>query len=203
VSALLNPTHLIDTFGLVGMMVVLFAECGLLVGFFLPGDSLLFTAGLLVAGGLVAPLWLVLLLLPVAAVAGNLVGWWIGRTAGPAVFQREDSRLFKQRHVQRAQDFFDRNGARTIVLARFVPVVRTFATVMAGVARMDFRRFALYSLVGGLAWTTTVTLLGYWLGHVALVRNHIELFIVAVVAVSLVPVAAEAWRSRKPASADA
>jgi membrane-associated protein len=203
VSALLNPTHLIDTFGLVGMIVVLFAECGLLVGFFLPGDSLLFTAGLLVAGGLVAPLWLVLLLLPVAAVAGNLVGWWIGRTAGPAVFQREDSRLFKQRLVQRAQDFFDRNGARTIVLARFVPVVRTFATVMAGVARMDFRRFALYSLVGGLAWTTTVTLLGYWLGHVALVRNHIELFIVAVVAVSLVSVAAEAWRSRKPASAGA
>ena len=195
-SAFLNPTHLIDTFGLVGMMVILFAECGLLVGFFLPGDSLLFTAGLLVAGGLVAPLWLVLLLLPVAAVAGNLVGWWIGRTAGPAVFQREDSRLFKQRHVQRAQDFFDRNGARTIVLARFVPVVRTFVTVMAGVARMDFRRFALYSLIGGVLWTTAVTLLGYWLGHVALVRNHIELFIVAVVAVSLVPVAAEAWRSR-------
>ena len=202
-SALLNPTHLIDTFGLVGMMVVLFAECGLLVGFFLPGDSLLFTAGLLVAGGLVAPLWLVLLLLPVAAVAGNLVGWWIGRTAGPTVFQREDSRLFKQRHVQRAQDFFDRNGARTIVLARFVPVVRTFATVMAGVARMDFRRFALYSLVGGVLWTTTVTLLGYWLGHVALVRNHIELFIVAVVAVSLVPVAAEAWRSRRAERAGA
>jgi membrane-associated protein len=203
VSALLNPTHLIDTFGLVGMMVVLFAECGLLVGFFLPGDSLLFTAGLLVAGGLVAPLWLVLLLLPVAAVAGNLVGWWIGRKAGPAVFQREDSRLFKQRHVQRAQDFFDRNGARTIVLARFVPVVRTFATVMAGVARMDFRRFAFYSLVGGVVWTTAVTLLGYWLGHVALVRNHIELFIVAVVAVSLVPVAVEAWRSRGPARAGA
>jgi membrane-associated protein len=199
VSALLNPTHLIDTFGLVGMMVVLFAECGLLVGFFLPGDSLLFTAGLLVAGGLVAPLWLVLLLLPAAAVAGNLVGWWIGRKAGPAVFQREDSRLFKQRHVQRAQEFFDRNGARTIVLARFVPVVRTFATVMAGVARMDFRRFALYSLIGGVGWTTTVTLLGYWLGHVAVVRNHIELFILAVVAVSLVPVAAEAWRSRGPA----
>jgi len=147
----------------------------------------------------VAPLWLVLLLLPVAAVAGNLVGWWIGRKAGPAVFQREDSRLFKQRHVQRAQDFFDRNGARTIVLARFVPVVRTFATVMAGVARMDFRRFAFYSLVGGVVWTTAVTLLGYWLGHVALVRNHIELFIVAVVAVSLVPVAVEAWRSRGPA----
>src|SRR3954447_25925 len=199
VSSLLDPTHLINTFGLVGMMAILFAECGLLVGFFLPGDSLLFTAGLLVAGGLVAPLWVVLLLLPVAAVAGNLVGWWIGRKAGPAVFERPDSRLFKQRHVQRAQEFFDRNGARTIVLARFVPVVRTFATVMAGVARMDFRRFALYSLVGGVAWTTCVTLLGFWLGHVAVVRDHVELFIVGVVVLSLVPVAIEALRSRQSA----
>src|SRR3954451_4418333 len=142
---------------------------------------------LLVAGGLVAPLWVVLLLLPVAAVAGNLVGWWIGRKAGPAVFERPDSRLFKQRHVQRAQEFFDRNGARTIVLARFVPVVRTFATVMAGVARMDFRRFALYSRVGGVAWTTCVTLLGFWVGHVAVGPANVELFIVGVVAVSLVP----------------
>jgi membrane-associated protein len=199
VSSLLDPTHLINTFGLVGMMAILFAECGLLVGFFLPGDSLLFTAGLLVAGGLVAPLWVVLLLLPVAAVAGNLVGWWIGRKAGPAVFERPDSRLFRQRHVQRAQEFFDRNGARTIVLARFVPVVRTFATVMAGVARMDFRRFALYSLVGGVAWTTCVTLLGFWLGHVAVVRDHVELFILGVVILSLVPVAIEALRSRQSA----
>jgi membrane-associated protein len=199
VSSLLDPTHLINTFGLVGMMAILFAECGLLVGFFLPGDSLLFTAGLLVAGGPVAPLWVVLLLLPVAAVAGNLVGWWIGRKAGPAVFERPDSRLFRQRHVQRAQEFFDRNGARTIVLARFVPVVRTFATVMAGVARMDFRRFALYSLVGGVAWTTCVTLLGFWLGHVAVVRDHVELFILGVVILSLVPVAIEALRSRQSA----
>lgn len=198
-SSLLGPTHLIDTSGLVGMMAILFAECGLLMGFFLPGDSLPFTAGLLVASGLVAPLWVVLLLLPVAAVAGNLVGWWIGRTAGPAVFQRPDSRLFKKRHVRRAQEFFDRNGARTIVLARFIPVVRTFVTVMAGVARMDVRRFALYSLVGGVAWTTSVTLLGYWLGHVAVVRDHVELFIVGVVALSLVPVAIEAWRSRQSA----
>jgi membrane-associated protein len=197
VSALLDPTHLINTFGLAGMMGILFAECGLLVGFFLPGDSLLFTAGLLVAGGLVAPLWLVLLLLPVAAVAGNLVGWWIGRKAGPAVFDRPDSRLFKRRHVERAQEFFDRNGARTIVLARFVPVVRTFATVMAGVARMDFRRFALYSLIGGVAWTTSVTMLGYWLGQVAIVRDHVELFVLGVVALSLVPVVVEAMRGRR------
>ena len=152
-SGFLDPTHLINTFGLIGIMAILFAECGLLVGFFLPGDSLLFTAGLLVAGGLVAPLWVLLVLLPVAAVAGNLVGWWIGRTAGPAVFDRPDSRLFKAHHVARARSFFDRNGSRTIFLARFVPVVRTFATVMAGAARMDFRRFAIYSAVGGLVWT--------------------------------------------------
>jgi membrane-associated protein len=201
VTAFLDPTHLINTFGLVGIMTILFAECGLLLGFFLPGDSLLFTAGLLVAGGLIAPLWLLLLLLPVAAIAGNLVGWWIGRTAGPAVFERPDSRLFKAKHVERARTFFERNGARTIVLARFVPVVRTFATVMAGAARMDFRRFALYSVIGGIAWTAGVTLLGYWLGHVAVVRDHVELFIVGIVALSFVPVVIEAVRSRQNANA--
>jgi membrane-associated protein len=199
VTAFLDPTHLINTFGLVGILTILFAECGLLLGFFLPGDSLLFTAGLLVAGGLIAPLWLLLLLLPLGAIAGNLVGWWIGRTAGPAVFDRPDSRLFKARHVERARTFFERNGARTIVLARFVPVVRTFATVMAGAARMDFRRFALYSVLGGIAWTAGVTLLGYWLGHVALVRDHVELFIVGIVVLSFVPMAIEALRSRQTA----
>jgi membrane-associated protein len=199
VSGFLDPTHLINTFGLVGMMAILFAECGLLVGFFLPGDSLLFTAGLLVAGGLVAPLWVVLLLLPIAAIAGNLTGWWIGRKAGPAVLDRPDSRLFKARYVERAREFFERNGARAIVLARFVPVVRTFATVMAGAARMDFRRFALYSVIGGVAWTTAVTLLGYWLGQVAVVGDHVELFIVGIVALSLLPVAVEALRRRTSA----
>jgi membrane-associated protein len=197
VSGLLDPTHLINTFGLVGMMAILFAECGLLVGFFLPGDSLLFTGGLLVAGGLIAPLWLVLLALPVAAVAGNLVGWWIGRAAGPAVFDRPDSRFFKAHHVERAHGFFERNGARTIFLARFVPIVRTFATVMAGAARMDFRRFAVYSAVGGVVWTIGVTVLGFALGQVALVRDHVEVFVLGVVALSLVPVAVEALRGRR------
>jgi membrane-associated protein len=199
VTGFLDPTHLVNTFGLVGIMAVLFAECGLLVGFFLPGDSLLFTAGLLVAGGLVAPLWLLLVLLPLAAVAGNLVGWWIGRKAGPAVFDRPESRQFKARHVDRARAFFEHNGARTVILARFVPVVRTFVTVMAGAARMDFRRFAVYSVIGGIAWTSGVTLLGYWLGEIALVRDHVELFIVGIVALSLLPVAIEALRSRQAA----
>ena len=196
-TGFLDPTHLIDTFGLAGMMAILFAECGLLVGFFLPGDSLLFTGGLLVAGGLVAPLWVLLLLLPVAATAGNLVGWWIGRTAGPAIFERPGSPAAHR--VRRARGFFDRNGARAIVLARFVPVVRTITTVMAGASRMDFRRFALYSLVGGIAWTVGVTLLGFWLGQVAVVRDHVELFVVGVVVLSLVPVAIEGLRARRAA----
>jgi membrane-associated protein len=196
-SALLDPTHLINTFGLVGIMAILFAECGLLVGFFLPGDSLLFTAGLLAADGLIAPLWVLLVFLPLAAIAGNLVGYWIGRKAGPAVFDRPDSRLFKAQHVERAHAFFERNGARTVILARFVPIVRTFTTVMAGAARMDFRRYALYSVIGGIAWAAGVTLLGYWLGQVSVVRDHVELFIVGIVALSLVPVVIEALRSRR------
>jgi len=199
--AFLDSTYLINTFGLIGIMVIIFAETGLLIGFFLPGDSLLFTAGLLVAGGLVAPLWVVLLLLPVAAVLGNLVGYWIGRKAGPAVFNKPDSRLFKAEYVDRSQAFFDRNGARTIVLARFVPVVRTFATVMAGASRMDFRRYALYSVIGGVLWAAGVTLLGYWLGQIELVRDHVEVFILGIVAISLIPVALEFLRSRRQGAA--
>lgn len=193
----LDPTHLIDTFGLAGTMAVLFAECGLLIGFFLPGDSLLFTAGLLAAGGRIAPLWVMLILLPVAAILGNLVGYWIGRSAGPSLFDRPDSRLFKKEHLERSHEFFERNGTRTVLLARFVPIVRTFVTVLAGVSRMDFRKFFILSVIGGILWAGGVTALGYWLGQIDVVRNHLELFILAVVAISLVPVAIEVIRSRR------
>ncbi len=197
-SSFLDPEHLINTFGLIGIMVILFAECGLLVGFFLPGDSLLFTAGLLVAGGvLTVPLWVLLVALPLAAIVGNLVGYWIGRRVGPAVFNRPDSRLFRTEHVDRAQSFFDRNGNRTILLARFVPIVRTFATVMAGVSRMDVRRYVVWSVLGGVLWAAGVTVLGYFLGQVAVVRDHVELFILGVVALSLVPVVVEVVRTRR------
>jgi membrane-associated protein len=197
VSSLLDPTQLIDTFGLVGIAAVLFAECGLLVGFFLPGDSLLFTAGLLAATGLVAPLWVLLVVLPLAAVAGNLVGYAIGRKAGPAILSRPDGRLVKAAHLQRAQTFFDRNGGRTVLLARFVPIVRTFATVVAGAARMDLRRYAAWSLLGGVLWAGGLTLLGFFLGQVSVVRDHVELFVLGVVVVSLVPVVVEALRARR------
>ncbi len=200
-SSFLDPTHLVNTFGLIGIMVILFAECGLLIGFFLPGDSLLFTAGLLVASGVFSvPLWVLLVALPLAAIAGNLVGYWIGRRVGPAVFNKPDSRLFKAEYVAKSQAFFDRNGNRTVLLARFVPIVRTFATVMAGASLMDFRRYALWSVVGGLLWAGGVTALGYWLGQVAVVRDHVELFILGIVALSLVPVVVEVVRSRRSGS---
>ena len=201
-SSFLDPEHLVNTFGLIGLVVILFAECGLLVGFFLPGDSLLFTAGLLVAGGVfTVPLWVLLVALPLAAIAGNLVGYWIGRRLGPAVFSRPDSRLFKAEYVHKSQAFFDRNGNRTILLARFVPIIRTFATVMAGASLMDFRRYAVWSVIGGVRWAGGVTLLGYWLGQVTVVREHVELFILGIVALSLVPVVIEVVRNRRAGSA--
>ena len=201
VGGFLNPEHLINTFGLIGLLVIVFAECGLLIGFFLPGDSLLFTGGLLAAGGVkgitLAPLWVLLVTVPVVAILGNLVGYWIGFRAGPAVFNRPDSRLFKAKHVDRAHEFFERHGARTILLARFVPVVRTFATVMAGASRMNFRLYAAYSVIGGIVWGVGVTLLGYWLGNVSIIRNNLELFAIAVVLVSFIPIAFEYRRARR------
>jgi len=193
----LNPDQLIDTFGFLGILVVVFAECGLLIGFFLPGDSLLFTAGLLVKQGtLDQPIWLVCLLITIAAVAGNQVGYLIGRKAGPAVFRRPDSRLFKQEYVDKSYAFFDRYGPRAIVLARFVPIVRTFITVTAGVGRMDPRTYTTYSVIGGVLWGTGVTLLGYALGSVAFVADHIELILIGIVALSVLPVAVELLRAR-------
>ena len=143
---------------------------------------------------------MLLIALPAAAIAGNLAGYWIGRKAGPAVFNKPNSRLFKAEYVDRSQRFFDRNGARTILLARFVPIVRTFATVMAGASRMDFRRYAVYSVIGGILWAGGLTLMGHWLGQVAVVRDHVELFVLGIVAVSLVPVVVEVVRGRRPSA---
>jgi membrane-associated protein len=193
----LDPQSLISTFGLIGILVIVFAECGLLIGFFLPGDSLLFTAGLLVAEGFLAqPLWLVCLLISVAAVAGNQVGYAIGRRAGPAVFRRPNSTLFKAEYVERTSAFFETYGGRAIVLARFVPIVRTFITVMAGAGRMDYRKYMTYTLLGGALWGTGVTVLGYFLGQVPLIRDNIEAMLLVIVAISVLPMAVELLRGR-------
>jgi membrane-associated protein len=198
----IDPNHLLSSFGLLGLLIIIFAECGLLVGFFLPGDTLLFSAGLLIATGtLDVPFWLALVLVPVAAIAGNLVGYWIGYRAGPAIFNKPESRLFKREHVERSHAFFERYGARTIVLARFVPIVRTFATVMAGASRMRFATYAVFSIIGGIIWAAGVLLLGYFLGHIPFVRDTvrplIEPVLVAVVLLSFIPMAVELWRGRR------
>jgi membrane-associated protein len=197
----LQPDTIIAWLGpwaLVGLALIIFAECGLLLGFFLPGDSLLFTAGLFVAQGAIdTPLWLVCLILVAAAVIGNATGYWVGYKAGPAIFDKPQSRLFKPEHVVKTQGFFDRYGNRAIVLARFVPIVRTFITVMAGVGRMEARRYFTYSVIGGVAWAAGVTVLGFWLGQFAFVRSNIELMLILVVALSLVPILVEVLRARR------
>jgi membrane-associated protein len=199
VTHYLSPEFLISTFGLLGIMAMVFAESGLLIGFFLPGDSLLFTAGLLVANNqyLHQPLWLVCLLVAVAAIAGDQAGYLFGRRVGPALFRRPDSRLFKQQNLDRARGFFDKYGARAIVLARFVPVVRTFTPIVAGSTRMHYRTFVLYNAIGGTLWSIGVTVLGYFLGQVTFVRDHIELILIGVVVISVVPIGTELLRARR------
>lgn len=196
----LDPEYLIGVFGdyaLWGVLLIIFAECGLLVGFFMPGDSLLFTVGLFITRDLMSqPLWLACVLLTLAAVAGNLCGYWIGRKAGPSIFSRPDSRLFRQEYVDKTFAFFDKYGNRAIVLARFVPIVRTFITAAAGVGRMDFRRYAAYSSAGGVLWATGVTLLGYFLGQIDFVHEHIEAMLVLIVFVSILPIIVEYLRAR-------
>lgn len=192
-----DPDFLIETFGTLGILVIVFIESGLLVGVFLPGDSLLFTAGVLSANNALPDLWILLVLIPLAAIAGDQVGYLIGRRAGPAVFKRPDSRFFKQEYVERSQRFFDRHGPRTIVLARFVPIVRTIAPVMAGVANMRYRTFLTYNVIGATAWGIGVTTLGYSLGHVAFVRTNIEFILLGIVAVSTLPIVVELQRARR------
>ena len=201
----LQPDTIIAWLGpwaLVGLAAIVFAECGLLLGFFLPGDSLLFTAGLFVANGAIGtPLWLVCLVLVAAAVLGNACGYWIGRAAGPAIFDKPRSRLFNPAHVLKTQEFFDKYGNRAIVLGRFVPVVRTFITVMAGVGRMEPKRYLTYSRIGAVAWAAGVTLLGFWLGQFAFVRANIELILILIVAVSVLPIVVELVRARRTGGA--
>jgi membrane-associated protein len=204
-SSLLSPRGLIEKVGLAGVFAVVFAESGLLVGFFLPGDSLLFTAGFFASGPEKIPsslhLNLPVLLIGcfVAAVAGDQVGYLFGRRVGPALFTRPDSRVFKQANVDKAHAFFEKHGSKTIVLARFVPVVRTFAPVVAGVSKMHYRTFVLFNLAGGFLWAIGITMLGYFLGQVSVVADHIELAVLAVVAISLLPIVVEVIRSRRHA----
>jgi membrane-associated protein len=192
----LSPRDLIETFGTIGILAIVFAETGLLIGFFLPGDSLLFTAGLLASQGKLNFAVIVVGCF-VAAVAGAQTGYYIGRRVGPTLFRRPDSRLFKKEYVDRAEAYFAEHGTKTIVLARFVPIVRTFSTVVAGVSRMEARTFLAYNLVGGLLWTAGVTTAGYFLGKtVPDIDKYLLPIIAVIVILSVIPVALEARRQR-------
>ena len=191
--------------GLSAMTAIVFAETGLMVGFFLPGDSLLVTAGVFAAAGKLNILWLNVLLIA-AAIAGDTVGYWIGRKAGPALFNRPRSRFFNPAHLRRAHDFYEKHGGKTIIIARFMPIVRTFAPVVAGMGKMEYRRFLSFNVFGGALWVLSMSLIGYYLGHFAWVKKNIEIVIVIVVFVSILPgiiaYARERWKKKRTAAAE-
>jgi membrane-associated protein len=204
--ALLNPEDLLASGGILLLGAIVFAESGLLIGFFLPGDSLLFIAGFFSSSAAAGvsdvrlSLPLVILVSTSMAIIGDQVGYVIGNKAGPAMFNRPKSRLFDPAHVVKAQSFFDKYGARTIILARFIPIVRTFAPVVAGVGNMHYRTFVRYNIIGGILWGTGLPLLGYFLGQFEIVKNNIEIAVLVVVGISVLPVVIEFINHRRKKS---
>ena len=198
-GGLLDPGSLIEKFGMIGVFLIVFAESGLLIGFFLPGDSLLFTAGLFASQnqfGMNLPILLIGCF--ISAVAGDQVGYLFGKRAGPALFDRPKSRLFNPKHVVRANAFFERYGPRTIVLARFVPIVRTFAPIVAGVSNMHYRTFVTFNVVGGFLWAVGVTTLGYLLGkRFPGIADNLLYVSVIIIAISVLPIVVEFVKHRR------
>ena len=195
-STVYNVPELIRIVGFYGIVAVVFAETGLLIGFFLPGDSLLITAGLFAARGDFNIVTLVLSLIP-AAILGNATGYFIGHRTGMALYQRPDSLLFRREHLQMTHDYYVRHGGKTIVLAQFIPILRTFAPVVAGVGKMGYRQFATYNVVGAILWVGSMTLAGFLLGSlVPNIEKRIHYVVAAVIAVSLMPPAI-AWLRRR------
>lgn len=194
-----NIDDLIRWGGYFILVGIVFAETGLLVGFFLPGDSLLVTAGLLAAVEGTLNIYVLIGLLSAAAIAGDSVGYAIGYHAGPRIFSREDSFFFHKDHLLRAQKFYEKYGPKTIVIARFVPIVRTFAPTVAGVGKMDYRKFLIYNIAGGVGWVVSMTLVGYLLGRsIPDVEKKIHWIVLIVIFLSLIPIIREWWISRRP-----
>jgi membrane-associated protein len=193
----LDPQKIITAFGALGVILIIFAESGLLIGFFLPGDSLLFTAGLLASQDLmpIVPLTVGVF---VAAVLGDSFGYWFGRKIGPALFTKEDSRLFKKRYVLETQAFYEKHGRKTIILARFMPIIRTFAPIVAGVANMKYQTFISYNVIGGFFWSVGVTLAGYFLGKsIPNADAYLTPIILLIVLTSFIPAIVHMFRRKK------
>ncbi|MET4047965.1 hypothetical protein BJD99_17870 [Rhodococcus sp. 1163] len=194
----LDPVNLLNSFGawvLVGLLLVVFIESGLLFPL-LPGDSLLFTAGLIAASKSTdiepfAPIWLLLILIPIAAILGDQVGFLIGSKGGTALFKSNDARFFKKKYIDESHAFFEKHGPITIILARFVPIVRTFAPVVAGASKMKYSLFLTYNVVGGILWGAGVTMLGYLLGQIDFIREHVDIIFIVIVLVSVLPIVIE------------
>ena len=200
-AGLLDPEGLLKGFGslaLTAACAILFIECGFLVGVILPGDSLLFIVGILIASNFITtPLAIALLAMSISAIAGNLLGYWTGVKVGPKLFNRSDSKVFKAEYVIKTQNFFERHGSKAIVLARFVPIVRSIITALAGVARMNYKTYATFSTIGGVLWVTSMTLAGYFLGSIPVIKENIDLVAIGIVLLSLVPVIIEVLRQRR------
>ena len=200
----LDPSNLINAMGtwaVLGIMLIIFAECGILLGFFLPGDTLLFVSGLFIATGAIdVNLWVFIALISLAAFVGNMVGFAIGWKIGPPVFSRPNAKFLKHEYIEKSEAFFAKYGKITIVLARFVPVVRTVATVMAGASRMNPRIYTLYSAIGGVLWVSVVTIAGYYLGQIDFIAKNVDLIVIAAVVIvvlfSAVPAIAH-WMHRR------
>jgi membrane-associated protein len=193
-----NVPELIRLVGLVGLFVIVFAETGLLVGFFLPGDSLLVTAGLFAARGDLNLVSLIVWLM-IAAVVGDATGYYIGHKAGVALYSRPNSFFFRRQHLVKTHEFYERHGGKTIILARFMPIIRTFAPVVAGAAEMTYRRFATFNIVGGVLWVNSMVLIGYYLGRIVgpeTIEKNIHLLVALVIFLSLLP-AIIAWLKAK------
>jgi membrane-associated protein len=191
-----DVSGLVQAAGYTGMAAIIFAETGLLIGFVLPGDSLLVSAGLLGSQGYI-DVWLLGVVLSIAAVAGDTVGYAIGKASGPRLFTRDQSLLFNKKHLMRAHDFYERHGGKTIIIARFMPVIRTFAPVVAGMGEMHYTRFLAYNVVGGVAWVWSMLLLGLFLGRTFPgIARHIELIILVIVFLSVLPAIIARYKSK-------
>lgn len=190
----IDLVKLIQTIGYVGLVALIFAESGLFFGFFFPGDSLLLTAGLLASRGELA-LWVLLVSLPLAAILGDNVGYWFGKKVGPPIFQRENSLLFRRRNLLAAKSFYDKHGGITIVLARFMPFIRTFAPIVAGAVEMEYRRFVFFNASGGALWAIGITLAGYFVGEtVPGIDRYFLLVVALVIIVSALPSLVHLWK---------